>query len=337
MATRKWTHDTLAEQVLNKWEVKFRVAVVRIDEIDLAASADNHARIRGKAVDSEVIQDYGLALERGDTFPRVVLLKASAGKKKYVIMGGNHRVRAADLNGDEEIEAYVFESTDKVQADLIPRQLNVGLGITCSKEEAVEHAIYAINSYGYTTKRAAEEWGLREDYLKRKISTSKMAEKLAKYGVNARRLPEATLAKLNAISDNVNVLAAAGRAILSQGMSGEEAAVFVNEVKAAETEADRMAVVSQRTKATSAPGLQPAKSTLPIYTKVKQAAGRFKNYVKGKSFDQIGAHSDDQKKEIAGVFNEIVGILRSFGKGKPKSGANGHPGSTGRRKMAQHR
>lgn len=242
MSKREWIPDLLAEQTLKDFGVSWETADISIADIDREESRLNHARIGGKPIDDELALEYGTAMEQGDFFPRIVVRKKG---RKYVVMGGNHRVEAADAVGIGTIGAYVVDCGGEDQAvDLIPRALNRKGSRRTGKDEAYLHAMHAINKYGYTFRDAAKTFGVSEKALGNKIAVKETREQLVKTGLPGQQLSDDALRALATVRDNENVLSAAANVIARGKMTGKDAHDMVKKIKEQRTEASRISVVA---------------------------------------------------------------------------------------------
>lgn len=243
MSKLNWTVDPSAEQVLSEFGVKFTTDAVAMSDIDWDASRSNHARILGKPIDEDLVDDYAQGFANGDEFPMPVVRKAG---KKYVIVGGNHRLSALERFGGTQFQAYVVNPDDKQTMDLLPRVLNRRGGRRTTKDEAFQHAMYAVKEYGMTIRQAAQLFGLSDKAVSAKIAFNETRSQLVGMGVpQAAALGDSAIKALNSLKDNDNVLQAAAQIVIKSKMTGDDAAVFAKEVKQARTENSKIAVVAE--------------------------------------------------------------------------------------------
>lgn len=237
-----WTVDPSAEQVLNEFGIKAAVGTVSLTDIDWEASRSNHARILGKPIDEDLVEEYAQGFVNGDAFPMPVVRNVG---KKYVIVGGNHRLSALERSGGQDFQAYVIDTKDTQTADLLPRVLNRRGGRRTGKEEAFQHAMYAVREYGMTIRQAAQLFGLQEKAISAKMIVNETRSHLVSLGVpQATAFGDATLKALNAIKDNDNVLTAAAQIVAKAKMTGDEAATLTRDIKHARTENSKIAVIA---------------------------------------------------------------------------------------------
>lgn len=242
MSKIRWTDDLTALPCFKDFGVDFEVQTVSLVDIDEEASRQNHARIVGKPVDDELVEEYALAMENGDSFPRIVLFKNG---RKYVTAGGNHRREAAKLKGLTEIEAYVLDTKDEIVRDLLPRALNRRGGRRTGKEEATEHAIYAISKYGYSNRQAASQFGISEKSLQRRVTINDVRRTLADLNVDTSKMADEQVRQLSTLSDNDNVLVAAARLFRGACLPVTQSNAVVAAIKAGRNENQRIAVVAE--------------------------------------------------------------------------------------------
>src|SRR5712672_378946 len=105
----KWSSDPFAEQSMKDFGASWEIEKVDVSSIDENASKQNNARVSTAPIQDELVEDYALAMERGDVFPLIVLFKKGKG---YIILGGNHRFQALRLLNESSIDAYIVKSDD---------------------------------------------------------------------------------------------------------------------------------------------------------------------------------------------------------------------------------
>ncbi len=239
MVHLKWRDDTDAESMLNDMGIEFRLRDYNMADIDLEEGKINNARMSDPLNDS-LVEEFALAMERGNTFPRPLVLARKA--HKALPLSGNHRMASADMLGAKIISCYEITSDDRALVDLLPRALNRLHGARQSKEEAIQHAMYAIQEYGYTVKQAAQLFCLRDKTISDEIRFCKQRDFLESKSIPARKLQKTAVAKIGMLSGNENVMVAAAR--LAVGQQVETVSSMVDKIRAAKTEATQMAVVA---------------------------------------------------------------------------------------------
>jgi predicted transcriptional regulator len=237
----KWTTDHQAESMMNQFGVDFTVKTVDTSDIDWKASKANGARLHSE-LDQNLVADYKSAMENGDEFPMIVLLKRRR-EPGLLILGGNHRANSVVEVGDKTLKAYLIESDDTAVVEILPRVLNRMHGKRQDRETAMEHAIYAIEHFGYEQKQAAKLFGLTRQALSSEILSRTAKTELEKKGIDCRPIAKTTLKNIGRIN-NENVQMAAARIIAGQKLGVVAADEIIEEVRKNKTEATQMAVIA---------------------------------------------------------------------------------------------
>lgn len=319
-----WIDDAHAEQRMRAFGIKWEVMRVRISDIDRDESRRNNARM-ADPMNDDLAGEYGIAMERGDQFPRIILLHREG--KKYLIISGNHRTGGADAIGIKVVEAYVIYTTDAAIIDLLPRILNRGHGARQSKEEAIEHAIYAVNRYGYEPKDAATAFGLQAHAITEEIRIRKVRDTLTAKGINTTRIPKTHIRKLGSLASNENVLVSATRLASSGAMSTDGISTFVEEIRDKKTEASQMAVIADYENRLAVPPA-PVKQRREIRTKFLTALTSLEKLLDQKTMlEQVQITDDSEKQRIVDRLQNLSARIASICSRRQASSApraNGH-------------
>lgn len=304
----KWTQDFPAESKMQEFGAKYKVSDVKLSEIDWAASRTNGARLNDPLNDDLVIE-YALAMERGDGFPMVVLMKKGS---HYIILSGNHRMAAAKEIGIAEVKAYVIETDDSSVIEILPRVLNRLHGKRQDKSEALLHAVYAVDQFGWEPKKASEMFGLHKGAVADFIRIRETRTALEKNGVKTAALKDSHVRTLSVIK-NENVQSAAARIAVNTGMTGDLLEELTKSVKAQKTEATAMGVIGEWEKKT-----QPMTIPLPAVKVPKALRSKFigclttmEKYVENVS--QLAQLQITEKSEADSVKQRLIKLAEKFG------------------------
>lgn len=166
-----WIDDPGAEDVMAQLGLKWVVAMVRMDQIDIKASRANFAR--AEKLNKEHAQSIAIAARNGNRIPRcVVRIKTlSSGRRVYVIASGNHRHESAAINGETEIPCYLVECTDS-EFEILCKLANTTPGQGATKTTRARQAAEAVISKKMTEAQAAALFGVDKssvNYQKRLI------------------------------------------------------------------------------------------------------------------------------------------------------------------------
>lgn len=236
-----WFSDKAAEKLMTSVGLTWSVARVKLSDIDWDDSKSNGARLHDPLND-ELAKDYSLAMERGEHFPMIVLLKRKG--RKYLILGGNHRACAVKMCRTDDVECYVVETEDVQIIDILPRALNRTHGLRQDRSELLINAIYAVEKYGWGVRQADEFFGLPEGAVSHEMRARTVKATLQGKGIRAEKIPKTTLLALSPLESNENVLLAAARIVSGTGMVGSDVRDFVKCIKKNRTEASQMSVIA---------------------------------------------------------------------------------------------
>lgn len=240
----QFVKDQKTEVKLHSKNIPFEFMKVRFGDIDLEEGLRRQARMIAGKLNEDAVFQMASDMEKEDAaFPACLLQKPPGKGSKLWPWAGNHRLNAFSLNHspDDYINAYVVTVRDPVMLDMLPRIMNAmesSLGF--SKEERVFQARYAINTHGWPVAFAAEEFGVKPEWIYNKNSEEAVKKIIADLP-GAENLSSATLKKLHPLADNVNVVRAIVALFLKYNVKGDRAYHCIAEVRQARTELQRMA------------------------------------------------------------------------------------------------
>lgn len=156
----KWRPDYLAEQCLERMDIKWQLGVISASSIDKAASIANCARAR--SIDAATSDNYRIAMARDEIFPRICVVKRGS---KYVIAGGNHRHDAAIKNGESQFDAMIVDEIDQHTFNILCKSLNSRTGLQVSSELRLEQAAELVEKYNVPAKQAALQLNVHVDAI----------------------------------------------------------------------------------------------------------------------------------------------------------------------------
>jgi len=239
----KWTKDPKAESGMRRLDIPWTIETVPMRCINREMSADRQARV-GKKLNDDWIMEYALAATQGAEFPMPILDKLK--RDSYFIWSGNHRIGAADLNGDLEIQAYVVHVTDMRLMDILPRVVNTWEGHRESREAVLVHAAYVCETHALDPAEVADMFSLKYEWLSQALRASGVRRQVEATGVKID-IPTSGLVKLSPISGNKNVLQAVVKLFKAHDVAptGEQALQIINDVKGKATERDQLAEVTR--------------------------------------------------------------------------------------------
>jgi len=241
--TLTWGEDLYLESKLKRHKTKYRVAKIRLNEIDWNWSLDNQARQQDRLVEDRALE-YALAMTAGNVFPRIAVKRLQNGL--YGIMSGNHRAKGLELFADDQSKAYadveleVYRVTDNRDwlHDMIVRSANRGLGDRTSAREAVFHCRHMIDKHGRPLDECAMEFGVRPEWIRNAIKCEETRDKLEALEVAAEGLNHTVLKELRRVEANDSHLRKAGHLAAAYGLTGDAAHQMCEEVQRTTTQTE---------------------------------------------------------------------------------------------------
>ncbi len=220
----------------------FTFTNINLEQVDKVASHRNQARVSGPINDETVVL-YAAAIEQGDQFPPLVVHQKKDGK--FVVIDGNHRVAAYELNDIQTSEAYVVSDINETQRLVLTYESNAKHGLPTGLQERLRQAINMVEM-GATMIDASKTLGLPFTRVQNAVAQFRTDKRLTQLGVPRwDRIPTTSRRRLSAIASNKVLTDTAKLAVESQ-MSGadiESLIVRINSKKGSET--DQIAVVEQ--------------------------------------------------------------------------------------------
>lgn len=329
----KWIPDPLAEFQMKQLKVSWKTQDCLLEKINWKASRENHARL-GVPLIEELIDEYALAMSQGSDFLMPVFFDDQAG---FVVAGGNQRMAAANKNEIEKVMAYVVVTDDDYIKDMLPRVLNRRHGERSKTAEAVEHAIYAMNTYNLSPDEAAKLFTVQKKRLNDRMNAKEIQERLAPVGLSD--LPQTTLLKLHVIGKNDNLLTNTARLVKDAGLSAEQAQELVAEVKQARSESAGITLIEERRKKIGAekPPAYQSQSKQPR-TNFLSCLSQFEKKIGApNTLQQYQVTTDDLKKLTIGRLDALIKSIRLFIVASQKNAPSENNGHSPRSKVARAR
>lgn len=235
------------EQALQKSGVEFDyVEGFPPDAFDVTKSLRNQARLVD-SLDGSLVNEYAVADKEGFHFPALVAYRLSP-KSKLILIDGNHRLAAKIKNNRKAIDVYLVKTTDKKVIDRLTWKFNNMVnGRRLSRDEAMEHAVTFVRTYGVTITEAAKEWNVPQSSLSQRIIAEESKETMRKHNVRVSpAMGEAHfkwLAPLKQIGEDVFL--AAAQVVSSSGLSESETADMTRDVRRQGTTEEKLKKVEE--------------------------------------------------------------------------------------------
>lgn len=227
-----WGEDSVAESKMRSMGVTYKmVRSVHIEEIDVAASRRNNARLMDPYEDA-LAHEYADAMAAGDRFPAIIIVKRGGRKtNKYMVLSGNHRLGAAIDCEQEVVDAYILDDWDEKANDIIARSANRWTGKRQERDEALEHARFLIETYKLTVPAVAPLLSLKVSWLSAALRAEQIRSGLVDLNVRGvENLPHVSLHKLNKLKGSKDVMAVAAEIAVSRGLTSERIVTMVESV-----------------------------------------------------------------------------------------------------------
>jgi hypothetical protein len=169
----QWIPDPVSETVLQKLGIGWRVETVRLDDIDWATTKRNCGRL-GNPIDQDLIEDYGEAMKKGDSFPMPIVVENDKGD--FIVLSGLHRTTGASGIGRKEMLAYVADITLPYQFRLVSIMSNRRQGKRVGPEEGINYALDLVLNHNLTVKNVVDLLGVRATSLNAKLRAKNLRD-----------------------------------------------------------------------------------------------------------------------------------------------------------------
>lgn len=280
-----WVDDPKVEDVLKKLGLKFKVKVIKLDDVDWKKSAINSGRV-GKPINEDTVDDYALSQKAGDRFPRPLAIEEKGVAPYYI--AGVHRSKAAIKNGVKEIPSYVVQIRLPHEARLIAVMTNRKEGVRLNKEEALANALYLVQNYEITYQDAAKLLGIGLSSISNRIQTDRLKKQAFESGFMGT-LPVAHWDRLSKLKSNSKVLVAAAEFLEKHKIPQAEIPRFTDNILERKTEAQQLSFIEKQngTYSVSAEVAKANPVFLPVRTKFIRALHSLSTIAGGKTCTQL--------------------------------------------------
>ena len=242
MSQTLWAIDKAAAAELDGMGVAWEVKHIEHAQINVGESRQNGARRH--RLDESAVADYRESMQRGDTFPMIVVCKIS-GNAGYVIAGGNHR-HAACVELSKSPFPAMCCSVSAVQFAILSRRLNRTNGKRETRADRIKQAAELVAVYGLTQRAAADAMDVPPKALSKDIQATKVRQEIATVtGNDCSKVSNTTVLAMSPCKGDHNVLRQLA-ALANAGVSSEEMASVVRDARALTTEAAKVAFVESR-------------------------------------------------------------------------------------------
>ena len=236
MSQTLWAIDKAAAAELDGMGVAWEVKHIDHWQINVGESRQNGARRH--RLDESAVADYRESMQRGDTFPMIVVCKIS-GSTGYVIAGGNHR-HAAIAGLSKLLFPAMCCSVSAVQFAILSRRLNRTNGKRETRADRIKQAAELVAVYGLTQQAAADAMDVSDAALGRELRSGTVRQAIvAATGDDCAEAPNGVILAMWPFRNEHNVLAQLA-VLAKNGASTDEMTAVVREVKKLPTEAAKV-------------------------------------------------------------------------------------------------
>ena len=317
--TNHWTKDQAAEGLFDRLGVAWEyVANLPINLIDRELSLQNQARL-GVSLDTDVVDEYALAMLEGAVFPALVGFQLQNGT--YLLAGGNHRLAAAKEAMLTHADLYLLRVNDDAMRRLVTTSLNTLVGVRPQRQETIEQAIAWMEMFGRSAKSAASFYGVPEYALTRELKIRSTRKRMALAGVSPSALSKVAQERLSVLQNDIVLREAA--VLQSEAVLAErELKQMVSEIREQRTEAGQLAVIQhwrdrddvKLRKAQAHKGIgvtdPTTKNRAEVFRTLRTAERLLGKYV---SLGQVGLSNDQDYQEALMLARTIVERLEVLG------------------------
>lgn len=250
--------------VLEELEEPYELREIRLDEIDVDKSQRvlSQVRLGPAAYSQEHAESLQTALEQGTELPPGIVHRDNEGK--MVILSGNHRFPAHRAAGRQGMPFYVAKGleglpTSDPRVQDVALRANVAHGEPVAPEHRLQHAGQLVESGHYTVKGAAEAMVVPEAKLRDHVEKLKARRRLADLGVPVEKIPISVARRLNSVSSD-RVLKAAAQLVPKMTQKAEETNELVVALNQARSEKEQLAIVKEKSEALDTAGSAQAQA-----------------------------------------------------------------------------
>lgn len=251
--------DPRIEKWLDDHGVTYGLVTLDLSTIDRETSRHNQARF--KALDENVVIQYAEATARGDVFPAIVVYRVG---DRYLVIDGNHRTAAFDLNDRNDAVAYVVDDPSPAQVTTLTFEANTRHGLPTSQDERIQQAIYLIELGSISQIQAATMLSVPLGVLKHAYERYKADQRLSGLGLKRiERIPQTTRVRLGNLRSDV-VLREMFQLTIDAGLRTEDVGALVKEINALRSEKEQLGVVARERETRSGSIKATAGGRVPI-------------------------------------------------------------------------
>lgn len=315
----EWAEDPKARDVLDELGLRYSKRTVSLGAINWTETNKNCGRFgfNGVPYSQENIEDYSLAMKKGDRFPMPVLGETKQG---LVVAAGVHRSKAAELAGMKEITCYVFQCDLPHHLRMVAILTNRKEGVRVSQAEAMQYALELVTKYNLVPKDVARHLGVSEGTLTTKMRIAQLRSQLAKLGFRGD-LTDSVVRNFTTIATRSDkVFLAIAQLAHKASLSDNDSRELVDKLKLIRNEQEQLDLIAKeeesRKRLVEAPtqtGI-PNPISFPIRTKFLKALRSLNKLLEGKeSLADLQITSEDYD-HVRNEWNTLRKVLSAITK-----------------------
>lgn len=226
------------ERFLKKEGAEYRLKTIDISDVDLPASELNQARLAEPIIE-ELIERYTLALGNGDEFTPIIVYKIT----KYVIIDGNHRLRAYIRAGKSRIKVYLVTNSYPALISKLTRIANRKLnGEGQSDNDVIAQAKWFHRTQDMTISEVAAEWDIKPGRLSDALRFESGNLRLSRHGIDYTKLSKTAVLRLSSIDDD-SVMSELAHLAIDAKLTSIEITDIITAMKTKRSEKERAKVI----------------------------------------------------------------------------------------------
>lgn len=310
-----WKRNQLTEDRLKELGISYSYRALKPSDIRHNKST-NPARFNAR-LDKDLWETYALEMMDGREFT-ALLVNESGGS--YEMVGGNHRIRAAEESNRKTLLCIVINISDPVMMDRLMFEDNRVQGKPPSREEYYLKALSMMSQHGWTVRTAAKEYSLHENTLRSRVETQELRVWFSSHGVDSGNIPQSSMMQLKKLLVDEPVLLALVRIInRHKCWAAQDVKEAVNGVRRRRSESAKLEYVDELNKswATTKSSKKSRHATHPVRSEFRKALTIMHNILEDRStvssLQLSGIPKDEMADEAARV-KIVASALSRLGK-----------------------
>ncbi len=246
-----WVRDLALEQFYASLGVEVLERTLKISDLAVEKSKHNNARL-SKPIDENVVIRYATDMEHGTAFP-FITVAFNIHTKEYEIWAGNHRVHAADMLDQEEVQCYVIFDSSKpgkpsTTKSIITRSDNRRHGVPQDDEEMLLHALFFHEEHKMKLDAVAQIMHVpsnRMKWFEQNIKAIQLMNVANKHGAKVEKLNRSHFIKLSKYADDTSRLVSMCKLVAEHDVTSDELGHLITELSNADSLAKEAGILKK--------------------------------------------------------------------------------------------